>query len=719
MSRVLIEILNMSISGSIMILAVLLMRLLLKKAPLWISVLLFGLVGVRLILPVSIEAPFSLIPSGQTIHVTSDTGKNGTSSVDQTNLTIDSGIKAVDEYLNQRLTAETEENRELSAFPTASELRIETQRPTDLLLSVCSIIWLSGLAGILLYSLIRYLRLRYSVAEAVLYRENIYLCDQVQTPFILGIVKPRIYLPSGLEETDFTHVLAHERAHLQRKDPLWKALGFLFLAVYWFNPLMWLSYILFSRDIEAACDEKVIAGLQTPERKAYANALVSCSMNRQQVLVYPLAFGEIAVKTRVKKVLNYKKPAILGIVAAVIACVVLGGCFLTNPMKGANPEGYDFETDLQYYQLREAIKVTRVQNCDGGCYLYHNGFVYKADVKSGEITPLCDKANCLHDQETNPEKRSQCNACVVDGDAPGVSLMLQKDKLYVCVGPHGGITVGGEKNPFSTVMQIAQNGHSKEMLYENMDGEMSLVMAHRGYIYYFVQAFSAGDQGITTKLSVQRLSISRKNNEPETVFSVPDGYHDLGYGFLQAYGKYVYFDLDYTDDSGAHSSLFIYDTESGEITEHEGLGHPSFYNGKLYFKDYNSNEGDDFPTEVYRTDLQGENRETVFEDIPQGYYVVGDEQYLYLNNAILVTWGDLTEKQYWVYDKDLKPVDQFTVPDTDTSYLDPPIGGTDYQYEIFDDPDTGEWGVLVWDKSKIGSYHGAAYEQERIVYGVK
>ena len=383
-----------------------------------------------------------------------------------------------------------------------------------------------------------------------------------------------------------------------------------------------------------------------------------------------------------------------------------------------NSEQYEFETDMQYYQLREAIKTSRIQNYNAGCFLYHGGFVYKVNVSSGMIMPLCDKANCLHDQEIDAKKRSQCNAWIADGAITSASIMLNRDEIYVCLGPHAG-KASSKTTIGSSLIRISVDGHSREVYYENENCEMNPVIAHKGYIYFFGQAFAANKKEISTKLAVQRIELSNKKVEPEIIYDIPDAFEDIGYGFLQAYGKYVYFDLDYTDSSGTHSSLFIYNTESGDIMEREGLGHPSFYQGKLYFHEYNSEEGDDYQTEVYCTNLMGEDRETVFTEVPQGYYVVGDEQYLYLNNAMMVTWGDLTEKQYWVYDKDLNPVDQFTVPDTDTSYLDPPIGGTDYQYEIFDDPDTGEWGVLVWDKSKIGSYNGAAFEQQRIVYGAK
>lgn len=180
---------------------------------------------------------------------------------------------------------------------------------------------------------------------------------------------------------------------------------------------------------------------------------------------------------------------------------------------------------------------------------------------------------------------------------------------------------------------------------------------------------------------------------------------------MNAYGKYVYFD---------EGNLFAYNTEDGSITDcGENYGNYAFFEGKLLYQTYNSDEGSSFKSPVIRSELDNSNPTEMLTDIPQGYYVSADQKYIYLNNAPMVTWGTETTKQFWVYDENWKLVDEFTVPDTDTSYLDPPIGGSDYQYEIFDDPDTGEWGLLVWDKSKIGSYNGAAFEQQRIVYGAK
>lgn len=326
MDAVFIKVLNMSISAGWLILAVILLRLLLKKAPKWISVMLWGIVGLRLVLPFSLQSVFSLIPSAEVVSPSIGYAQHPE---------INSGVSVIDNAVNPTL------GTSLAATP------MNSVNPMQIILYLGGIIWTVGIGVLLLYGLISYLRLRRKVAEAIPYEKNTWLCDQVKTPFILGVFRPRIYLPSGLDEEEIAYVLAHEYAHLKRKDHLWKPLGFLLLTVYWFNPLVWVAYILLCRDIEAACDEKVISDMAMTEKKAYANALVSCSMQRRLILACPLAFGEVGVKERVKGVLNYRKPAFWIIVAALIACVVLAVCFLTNPK--------DDEPDLSFLNYKNAI----------------------------------------------------------------------------------------------------------------------------------------------------------------------------------------------------------------------------------------------------------------------------------------------------------------------------------------------------------------------------
>ena len=315
MSQIFINILNMSISASWLVLAVLLLRLVLKKAPKWVSVLLWGFVAVRLICPFSIESALSLIPSSQTV--------SPEIMMDWTP-TISTGIGSLDNVVNPIITQ------------TFAPQGYASANPLQILIPVASVAWLAGIAVMLVYTAISYILLRRRVATAVLLKNNVFQSENVPSPFVLGILKPKIYLPFQLDEQRLSHVIAHEKAHIHRKDHLWKPIGFLLLALHWFNPLMWLGYILLCRDIELACDEKVIKELDNENRANYTEALVACSVNRRSIAACPLAFGEVGVKERVKSVMNYKKPAFWIVVAAIVACVVVAVCFLTNPKPSAN-----------------------------------------------------------------------------------------------------------------------------------------------------------------------------------------------------------------------------------------------------------------------------------------------------------------------------------------------------------------------------------------------
>ena len=304
MSAVFLKILNMSISASWIAAVVLLLRLCLKRAPKWWNVLLWGLVAARLMFPFSIESALSLIPRAEVIHpaVAAAPAQSGAAPAIGGTAAVASGI--------------------------GSQLSIWT---------LLAWVWLVGVLALFFYTVISTLHLRHKVCEAVRLRGNIYESEQVDSPFVLGILNPKIYLPYHMDPRDRQHVLAHEQAHLRRGDQLWKPLGFLLLTIHWFNPLMWLSYGMLCRDIELACDEKVIRDLGCAQRADYMQALVACSVNRRRIAACPLAFGEIGVKERVKSVMNYKKPALWVILLALALCVVLAGCFLTDP-KDANTD---------------------------------------------------------------------------------------------------------------------------------------------------------------------------------------------------------------------------------------------------------------------------------------------------------------------------------------------------------------------------------------------
>ena len=311
MAAVFLKLLNLSISASWLVLAVLVLRLISKRSPKWMNVLLWGIVALRLMLPFSIESALSLIPSAETVSpaaVQFDPAP-----------TITSGVSVIDNAVNPSLS------EHFAAAPTMSV------NPLYVWTYLAGWVWLIGLGAMLLYALVSYLRLRRRVSVSLCVRENIYLCDAISSPFILGVVKPHIYLPSGLDEVQRQNVLSHERAHLTRRDHWWKPLGFALLAVYWFNPVLWLAYTLLCRDIELACDERVIRTMDESAVKTYSTVLLACSMPRKAVITCPLAFGEVGVKERVKNALHYKKPAFWVVAASVAVCVVVAVCFLTNP----------------------------------------------------------------------------------------------------------------------------------------------------------------------------------------------------------------------------------------------------------------------------------------------------------------------------------------------------------------------------------------------------
>ena len=313
MEAVFLKILHMSLTATWLALAVMLLRPLLKKAPRWITVAMWALVGIRLLCPVAIESSFSLTPDTETVVADFVYAQQDIARIDHTFAT-----EAMDPVISQL------QNPTLMTKPT---LHLEFW---------AAVVWLSGVAVMLGYSLVSYLLLRRKVRVSLRQTDNIYFCDSVDTPFILGMIRPRIYLPSGIDPNQIAYVTAHEKAHLKRKDHWWKPLGFALLALHWFNPVLWVAYILLCRDIELACDEKVVKHADDSYRAGYSRALLDCSIRRRSIMACPLAFGEVGVKTRIKSVLHYKKPAIWIILAAVVLCSVVAVCLLTDPVRSVD-----------------------------------------------------------------------------------------------------------------------------------------------------------------------------------------------------------------------------------------------------------------------------------------------------------------------------------------------------------------------------------------------
>ena len=310
MEVLLLKLLNMSITASWLVLAVVVLRLLLKKAPRALIVVLWAFVGIRLVCPFSFDSVFSLIPSVETIP--QDIFYSASPE-------IQSGVPVLNSVVNPVITG------------LFSPEPVTSVNPLQILAFAASIVWIAGMAAMVLYTIISYFSIYKKVREAAPLKDNIFLCDAVSTPFILGVIRPRIYLPSDIKEEDIAYVIAHEKAHLKRRDHWWKPLGFILLTVYWLNPVMWLAYILLCKDIELACDEKVLHDMGVENKKPYAHALINCSIPRKRIAACPLAFGEVGVEGRIRSVLNYKKPAFWIPFAAVISCAAVAVCFLTNP----------------------------------------------------------------------------------------------------------------------------------------------------------------------------------------------------------------------------------------------------------------------------------------------------------------------------------------------------------------------------------------------------
>ena len=407
MADVFIKTLNMGIAASWLILAVVVLRVILKRAPKRFRLLLWAVVGLRLVLPVSIESALSLVPSTQTLP------EDG---MDAAAPELNTGIAALNVAIYPAVTAA------FAPEPAASA------NPLQVLLPVASVIWLAGAAAMLLWALVSWLRLRRRVADAVLLEGNVFESERVASPFVLGLIRPRIYLPFGLDEGAREQVLTHERAHIARGDHVIKPLGWLILAVYWYNPLVWLAYALFCRDIELACDERVIRRLPVSGRADYSQALLDLSRPHHGVGACPLAFGESAVKGRVKSVLTYKRPAFWLIMLAAVLCIGAVVCFLTDPKAEADDS---VQTDAPDYGIPITVTAVLPENFPEqvlefakGCAAQQAANMDYLNISAAEITELA----------------SYSEAELTDG---GVACLFKLGAHYELAEPENGMPAGG------------------------------------------------------------------------------------------------------------------------------------------------------------------------------------------------------------------------------------------------------------------------------------
>ena len=432
MSELFLRLLNMSITAGYLVFAVLLARLFLKKSPKWISCLLWGIVALRLLLPITIESPLSLIPSAEVIP------QNITTSAAPA---LQSGISIVNHTINLIMTQGV----------------IQSGNIWESVLSVASVIWVIGMAGILLYGMVSYLILQWQIRARIEIQDGVYICDEVSSPFIFGFFRPKIYLPSGLDPETTGYVLLHEKIHLRRKDHWWKPLGYFLLAIYWFNPLLWVAYILLCRDIEQSCDEKVISQMNVREKQGYSLALVSCSQQRRMITVCPVAFGQVSVKTRIKAIVSYKKPSFWILLSSMVLCVVISVCFLTNPETCLHAYADEIVTPATCTQMGVASHTCK--RCD---------YSYTEPIAKCEHT--YDEGMVLQAPTCTAEgsKEVTCTTCgikktVVVEIAPHTAGELTITKAPTCVAPGKAstvCTVCGEK--YKLELPVNADSHSFE-----------------------------------------------------------------------------------------------------------------------------------------------------------------------------------------------------------------------------------------------------------------
>ncbi len=535
-SQVFLNLVNISITASWLVLAIVLFRLVFKKAPKYIVCALWALVAIRLIIPISIESPVSLIPSKETIPLTIEYSKAPA---------LDTGFSSLDTTLNPIIT---------ESFAPKDDLT--SMNPIQLPIYLGAYIWQTGIVIMLCYALVSYIIIRLKVREKIKTDTNIYICDRIPSPFILGLICPKIYLPSQLNEAELSFVIAHEKAHIKRLDFIWKPLGFVLLSVYWFNPVMWLGYILLCRDIEYACDEKVVKGMSITEKKEYSETLLNLSIHRPYVTACPLAFGESGVKGRIKSVLNYKKPAFWVIVVAIVLSITLAVCFLTNP-------------------LSKSLKSASVNPYAA----YHNGRIYFADISS-----IYSYDQSFKDAEFLTEGFSLF-PCVLDntlyfvgesyehtGSIEAINLKTNEHK-EIYVSEHSGVSINylaplGDNLLFNeegnlTVMDTDGNVISKIYI-PNATGAYS----NEEYLLY------------TDNTSLTQLhKYDFKTKEDTVLLSLDDSIFGSRFHLN---GKYIYFSVEENDTL----SLCRLDTKQGktEILLNEGFGSSFVIDGKqCYF----------------------------------------------------------------------------------------------------------------------------------------
>lgn len=423
MREVFAAILDNAMVAGIMILVIVLIRVFMRKMPKFICPLLWGLVGIKLLLPFDIRSAFGLLPGDKIVEY---------SGQEQAPVIVKTGLRMVDEGTNHFIA---------NNINSPSATRVQGN-----FYDVCVYLWLAGIFVLFLYMLISCIVMRKVTSCSVVVEENVRICDEINRPFLLGIIRPQIYLPSGIEKDKYEYIVAHEKMHIKRGDHIWKILGFFLLSIYWFHPLCWLAYYLFCKDVEFACDEKVISGRDSLWRANYCQTLLECSTNRRKVMFVPLGFGEVGVKERVKKVMGYKKTKISIAILLILICSITVICFGTrhNGLGDTNNSDKRKETvDNKSTEQEEIVGQKPTINLDDypgadGTHLYYADenkiifadyyglFVYDTEnhkyIQSVDLKPIgCDKT----------QGDDACEIAVnKDGTKVYLHVMSDKENMY-------------------------------------------------------------------------------------------------------------------------------------------------------------------------------------------------------------------------------------------------------------------------------------------------
>ena len=392
MNDILLKLVDMSLMASLLIVTIIIIRGVFKRIPRKYICILWALVAIRLICPINIESSFSIfnVTNNNLEYKNNAYIENIVKPRNNPANTINDKKENVINNKKSQNANIPKKNSDVSNSNTTSTVKLENDKDIKNT-SIVTWIWILGVAIIITYGLISYWILKRKIRAAIMLENNVYICDDIDSPFILGIISPKIYIHSGLEKESYEYIVKHEKAHIGRKDYIWKPLGLLLLSIYWFNPICWIAYIMLCKDIELACDEKVISKMNDEDIALYSESLLKCSIRRRNITVCPIAFGEVGVKVRIKNALNYKKPKTWIHILSVVICITILILFMTNSVSNKTSKEHMSEIKTSDENSLLENQDTKTANTE----FWKDGNIFIADLKrndedeEGYITKKC------------------------------------------------------------------------------------------------------------------------------------------------------------------------------------------------------------------------------------------------------------------------------------------------------------------------------------------